>query len=381
MCTVSKYANRITLNQLAWILITPFLATGWNRAQGGEHGGGRAPTVSVFAAGLNNPRGLKFGPGGDLYVAEGGIGGLNSTVGQCEQVVAPVGPYTGSDTGSRISKISRHGKRTTVVDNLPSSQTTDVTGGFVSGVGDIAFIGDTLYAVLAGAGCSHGVPDIPNGVLRVNRDGTTTMIANLSAFVQANPVAHPDPDDFEPDGTWYSLVDFRGALYAVEPNHGEIDRITREGHISRLVDMSALPWIGPSAITVHEGDFYVGPLTPFPVTQGVADIYKITPSGEVSVFARGLTAVLGVGFRGDQLYVLETSAPVTSPGPPVLPGTGRVVRVTRSGGLEPVVTGLTFPTAMTFGPEGDLYISNFGFGFPPGSGEIVRVHLGGGHKE
>ena len=34
---------------------------------------------SVFAVGLDHPRGLKFGPDGHLYVAEAGRGGPNST--------------------------------------------------------------------------------------------------------------------------------------------------------------------------------------------------------------------------------------------------------------------------------------------------------------
>lgn len=223
--------------------------------------------VTVFATGLNNPRGLKFGPDGNLYVAEGGIGGSDSTVGCCEQA-AGVGPYMGSITGSRISKITPNGVVTTAVDNLPSSQTNANTGSLISGAADIAFIGNTLYILLGGAGCSHGVsqvPALPNGVIRVNADGTLDIIANLGAFQMANPVVNPEPDDFEPDGTWYSMVaaaiGHENDLYAVEPNHGELDKITTSGRISRIVDISASQGhIVPTAMAYRNGNFYVGNL-------------------------------------------------------------------------------------------------------------------------
>ncbi len=330
--------------------------------------------VTVFATGLNNPRGLKFGPDGNLYVAEGGIGGADSTEGCCEQVIPPVGPYTGSVTGSRISKIDANGVRTTAVDNLPSSQTSATTGNLTSGAADIAFIGETLYILLAGAGCSHGVsqvPEMPNGLLRVNADGTTELIANLSAFVKANPVAHPNPGDFEPDGTWYSMIALGDTLYAVEPNHGELDKITASGQISRIADISASQGhIVPTALAYH-GNFYVGNLNTFPVVPGSSKILKITPSGNVTVAIEGLTTVLGLLFDGrDRMYVLETS---TAPGDPT-PFTGKVIRVDRSGHQTEIASGLFFPTGMTLGPDGALYVSNVGFGPPPVRlGEILRI--------
>src|SRR5450755_3786118 len=61
--------------------------------------------TSTFSTGFNNPRGLKFGPDGYLYVAEGGIGGKDSSVGLCMQVPG-AGPYIGSITGSRISRVN-----------------------------------------------------------------------------------------------------------------------------------------------------------------------------------------------------------------------------------------------------------------------------------
>src|SRR6185312_10291552 len=139
-------------------------------------------TTKVYATGLNNPRGLKFGPDGYLYVAEGGLGGTNSTTPQQCQQVPSIGPYTGSPTGGRISKIDRHGHRTTVTDALPSSQSNPQVGSLVAGVADVAFIDHTMYALLAGAGCSHGVLGTDNAVMRIAPNGSATMIANLSAY-------------------------------------------------------------------------------------------------------------------------------------------------------------------------------------------------------
>jgi hypothetical protein len=297
---------------------------------------------------------------------------MSTTPDDCDQVVAPVGPYTGGFT-SRISRFDEHGHRTTVANHLPSSQTSPALGSLVSGVADVAFIDGRLYAITAGSGCSHGLKGTSNAVLRIHRNGTWKQVANLSKYQMTHPTAVIEPDDFEPDGTWYSMISVFGGLFAVEPNHGELVLVLPNGLILRVADISASQGhIVPTVVAYRRGNFYVGNLGTFPITGGASKILKISPSGHVSVVATGFDTILGLTFdRHGHLYILENT--VGQPGP--TPDSGRIIRLDKDGSRHTVVTGLSLPTGMTFGPEGKLYVSNLGFGLPPGMGQILKISL------
>jgi hypothetical protein len=336
-----------------------FACTAWSQSN-----------VMVFAQGLNNPRGLKFGPDGYLYVAEGGAGGSTSSAGICDQVPPPVGPYTGGYT-ARISKISPDGTRTTVIDSLPSDQTAPTQGNLVSGVADVAFLDGKLYALLAGAGCSHGLAGTNNGVIRVDSDDRWTMVANLSAYQKSHPVANPEPDDFEPDGTWWGMVAEDGRFFAVEPNHGELVSITRSGEVHRVVDISSIEGhIVPTAIVPYGNDFLVGNLDTFPIKDS-SKVMRITRSGQITTQFIDFETILGLAVdKKGRIYVLENTTNNQFP----TPNTGTILRIDGKNKYTVIATGLFLPTGMTFGPDGNLYVSNVGFGPPPvGMGQILKV--------
>jgi hypothetical protein len=345
--------------------------------------------ATLYASGLEGPRGLAFGSDGSLYVAEAGLGGTISTVGSCEQTPPPIGPYTGGLT-ARISKVDVKGNVTTVASGLPSALSGD--GSSIQGVADVVFFNGDLYAMTAGGGCSHGNTAFPNSILKVNtKTGTWTTVANLSQALLAFPAKYTSADDYEPDGTWYGMISQFGSLYMVEPNHGQVFSVTPGGKVSQVIDVSASQGhIVPTSLVLDQGTLYVGNLNLFPIDPQWAKVMTIAKgvlvpnplpgfAGPLDTFFNwnvvsskaGFTTVVSLKIGPDGLlYVLELSDAAGFP----TPGAGKVVRVTRSGNIQDVVTGLAVPTGMTFGPDGRLYVSNLGAA-PGAVGQILRIDV------
>jgi plastocyanin/sugar lactone lactonase YvrE len=326
--------------------------------------------VRVVASGLLNPRGLAWDDDGTLLVAEAGTGGTMPGDGS-ESVPPPLGPFKGGPT-ARVSRIV-DGCPRPLVTGLPSYVTST---GEIGGVADLAAIDGAIYALVTGGGAAHGNPDRPNGLYRVETDGTVSLIADLTAWLKAHPVAHPPQGGYDPSGSFFDMVaapDGRSVL-VVESNSRQVLRVTLDGAVTRIADLSGDNQ-APTAITLDAGGtIYVGYLSGVPYPDGAARVVAIGDDGAIEEVWTGLTTVTGLAFGPDgTLYALEMSTGNTAEPPFLTRQSGRLVRQTGPDSAEPVATGLDLPVSLAIGPDGAFYVSLPAVGAEDGSGMVVRI--------
>jgi hypothetical protein len=333
-----------------------------------------AADLPVVAAGLTNPRGMVWGADGTLFVALAGPGGSTPGV---PEAPPPLGPFSGGPTASVVSIAA--GCPVSLASGLPSAR--DGTGG-VTGVADLAILGDHLYALIAAGGEFFGNPGGTNGVYRVNADGTTTLVADTSAWLAANspesagwtapPEGYPNP------GNPFAMIadPASGLLWVVDALNSLVFTVTPDGTITLAANLSAQHPVLTGIAADPAGGIYVGNLTPLPFPNGAARVVHVAADGTVTDAITGLTTVTGVAVGADgALYAIEMSTGNTEAEPFLVPGSGQLVRQTEGTSFETVVSGLMFPIALKAGSDGALYIALPALGADDGSGQIVRVEI------
>ena len=326
-----------------------------------------APEVVV--SGLTNPRGFTWSDDGRLLIALAGTGG------EVEGTWAggPSGIF-GGPTASVVA--IEDGCQVTVAGGLPSG---DYRGAdWVWGAMDVAQLDGQLYVLLGGGGEDFGDPASFNGVGRINDDGSVTMIANLSSWLGDVPPRHYEAD-YNSDGSLFDLEAGAGALWISEAVGGRLLKVTPDGAITLVADLSEGHAVPTGVALAPDGGAYVGFETAAPWVDGSSRVVHVAEDGTITEVWTGLTAVTDVALGPDGLlYAAEMATGNTADGANIHPGTGRVVRQDGAGGLVVVADGLDFPSYLGFAPDGSLLVGSPAMGANDGEGTLTRITAGDG---
>jgi plastocyanin/sugar lactone lactonase YvrE len=322
-------------------------------------------TVEVYASGFINPKGMAFGLDGTLYVAESGPPG---------EVMVPLPANFGGQgpigTGGSISRVPVGGEREAFVTGLPNIGL--YSGAEMLGVASVAVLDGQLYQVAAG----HMT--VSPFLSRVMPDGTLEPVSDIGKFNDDNPPP-PSNGDAVPMGNPYDLIAMGGKLYITDGNYNRVIEATTDGDLKLLAQWEDSP-VTVGAAAGPDGNLYVAQFAPAPYTPGTGAIDMVSPDGTVTPAVVGnLTTPVDVAFAPDgTMYVLQFAAEYSAAELRYIPFGGEVQRVNEDGTVTPVVTNLVYPTAMTFGPDGALYVANYGNAGNNGEGQVLRVVPGEG---
>lgn len=348
---------------------------------GGVTGHASSPSgaVTVVAQGLNNPRGLAFGPDGQLYVAEAGTGGSSCLAG-------PRGPACFGRTGSISRLVNGHVHR--IVTGLVSIASPGGQG--ATGPDGLSQREDGgLYTIITASpqqippglspGLTEALRDQLGQLIRVNTNGDFRTIASVGTYDYRWSNRHPHLTPQFPDANPYAVLALENQIYVVDAASNTLDRVSADGSVTVLAFFPNPPVSDavPTCLAQGaDGALYVGELTGEGNAPGSAVVWRVVPGQMPVVWQSGFTAITGCGFGSDgSFYVTEFQTGGLGAASPA----GDVVRISENGARRVLGAGQLFlPNGFLAGPDGSVYVSNWSV--MPGTssqgsptGEVVRI--------
>jgi hypothetical protein len=344
-----------------------------------------AATWEVVITGLDNPRGLAFGPGGALYIAQAGSGGD----GPCGE--GPEGPRCYGETGAITRYDPRHGSVTDVVTGLPSLATEDGQM-FAIGANDLSLHGrGNLFFTIGFGGDPAARSDFgPNGArlahfARATPNGSWRLLTDLGQFEGEN-----NPTGDEEDSNPYGTLALAGKQIVADAGANALLEIRVDGTVTplatfpnRLADAPGQPPGGaqipmdavPTSVALGpDGNYYVGQLTGFPFPVGGANIYRVPAGGGMpEIFATGFTHIVDLTFGPDgSLYVVEIAKGGLLAAFTANEWTGALIRIAPDGTRTELIPGeLTAPGGVAVDRDGTIYVTNNSI--YSDTGELIRI--------
>ena len=335
----------------------------------------QAAAPEPVMTGLNNPRGLAFGPEGGLYVAEAGRGGS----GAC--VPLPDGPGTRcyGATGA-ISRLWR-GTQERIATGLPSVA-AQPAGDTAAGPQHISFQGRGGLLLTIGCSCDRGnaVGALLDGLgfgylMHISASGHAKQLVDVAGYEHS-----ANPDGAQIDSNPYGLLALPGHRLITDAGGNSLLDVAANGSISTVATFPKIP--GPfglrdavptDVVVGPDGAYYVSTLTGFPFTAGTASVYRVVPGHAPTPYATGLTQLTDLAFgRDGSLYALQHAAAI--PGIPFpFAAPGAIWKVPPGGGASStlVAGGLPRATGLIVGAADALYVAVNGAS--SGNGAVWRI--------
>ncbi len=299
----------------------------------------RVLSITTLASGFAAPIGLETDKHGRVWVAETG---------------------TGKGDG-KVSVITNNGQKYDAIINFES---VTIAPGETEGPSHLLFH-DGLLFILGAKGKMYkaNVSTFRPGNTPIH--AATLSVENIGAFVLAYPFVnnthetHPYGITSGPDG----------AIYITDAAANAVLRRARSGALSVVAEVPGIanplpfgpPMVQsvPTGIIFDRGNLLVTTLLGFPFPPQKSIIYKISTSGNVSIFQQGFTSLVDIAKGGYNGHLVVEHGVFGTMG--FAPNTGRLVWANGTAATD-LAKGLNLPAGITQANSHTWYVTSIGDG-------------------